>query len=230
MPRLLPFAIAIFMLTPFLLWAGFYAAGMRSGVEAWQSPIGWVLLATSLPLAGLFWIQNLRQLGNSMGAASRLGLAAGLARLLPFAMLGIGLAGSAWLWWSGEGVALAVIALIATLLLSVFARRAAEAAVEPGFTPAAPAGDQRAEDELGRGILLFFANVAMALALLAYYVTPQVLFWALAALVPIACGLMMRLAWWATEGGQAAPAGLSPAAAPPRRPEARQAEGLREAA
>ncbi|MBS7789531.1 hypothetical protein KTR66_05975 [Roseococcus sp. SDR] len=226
MPRLLPFAIAIFMLTPFLLWAGFYAAGMRSGVEAWQSPIGWVLLATSLPLAGLFWIQNLRQLGNSMGEASRLGLAARLAGLLPFAMLAIGLSGSAWLWWSGEGLALAVIALLATLVLSVLTRFAAEAAVEPGFTPAPVALDQRAEDELGRGILLFFANVAMALALLAYYVTPQVLLWALAALVPIAFALMMRLAWWATEGGQAA----APPAAPPAAPLAPPAEPLRRAA
>jgi hypothetical protein len=34
-----------------------------------------VLIAASLPLAGLFWIRNLRQLEDSMGAASRLGVA-----------------------------------------------------------------------------------------------------------------------------------------------------------
>jgi hypothetical protein len=212
MPRLLPFAIALFMLTPFLLWAGFFAGGMRSGVEAWQSPVGWVLLATSLPLAGLFWIQNLRQMGDSMGQASRLSLAARLARILPFAMLGIGVSGSAWLWLRGEGVALAVIALLATLTLSVLARLAAEASVEPGFIPVPAATDHRAEDELGRGILVFVANIAMVLALIAYYVTPQVLFWALGALVPVAFVLMMRLAWWATEGGAAAPETLPPAA------------------
>jgi hypothetical protein len=226
MMRWVPFAIAIFMLAPFLLWAGFFAGGMRSGVEAWQSPVGWVLLATSLPLAGLFWIQNLRQLGNSMGQASRLGIAARLTRILPFAMLGIGLAGSAWLWLSGEGMALAVIALVATLILSVFGRLAAEAAVEPSFVPPQPASDHRAEDELGRGILIFVANIAMALALLAYYVTPQVLLWALAALVPVAFAAMMRVAWWAAQSGAPAPAGM-PAAAPQEAP---TAEPLRRAA
>jgi hypothetical protein len=210
MKRWVPFAIAIFMLTPFLIWAGFFAGGMRSGVEAWQSPVGWVLLATSLPLAGLFWIQNLRQLGNSMGEASRLGISSRLAGILPFAMLGIGLAGSAWLWLGEKEAALAVIALLATLVLSVFGRLAADASVEPAFVPQEPPSDRQGEDELGRGILIFVANVGMALALLAYYVTPQVLLWAIGALVPVAFLAMMRLAWWAAQSGASAPAALPP--------------------
>lgn len=139
---------------------------------------------------------------------------------VPFAMLGIGLAGSAWLWLSGEGVALAVTALVATLILSVLGRLAAEATVQPSFVPQQPASDHRAEDEPGRGILAFEANIAMAPPLLAYHVTPQVLLWALA------FAATMRMAWWAAQSGAPAPVSL-PAAGPQEAP---IAETLRRAA
>jgi hypothetical protein len=58
----MPYAFVIFMLTPFALWLGhglFDPEGGMVRIEGW---LGAELLAASLPLARLFWIQNLRQL------------------------------------------------------------------------------------------------------------------------------------------------------------------------
>jgi hypothetical protein len=72
----MPFAIAIVMLTPlFALWLGLRLFGPEGGRVRIDGRLGAVLIAASLPLAGLFWIRNLRQLEDSMGAASRLGVA-----------------------------------------------------------------------------------------------------------------------------------------------------------
>jgi len=75
MRRRMPFAIAIVMLTPFSRWLGLRLFGPEGGRVRIDGRLGAVLIAASLPLARLFWIRNLRQLEDSMGAASRLGVA-----------------------------------------------------------------------------------------------------------------------------------------------------------
>jgi hypothetical protein len=211
--RWLPFAIAGFMLTPFALWALFSALGLGGRAFAEHSPVGWVLFLASLPLAGLFWIQNLRQIGDSMGEASRLSVAARLAAILPTAVAGIGLAGAGVLLWGGHGFAVAGLVAVATLGLAALARLAAAAPVEPGVAEV-PAEDPARMDAQARQGLILFYNLAAALALLAYAWTPWVLLWAVAAAVPVAFAAMLALAWWATETpstGEAAGAAPHPA-------------------
>jgi len=200
MRRWVPFAIAVFMLTPFALWLGFGFFGPGGGMVRIEGRLGAVLLAASLPLAGLFWVQNLRQLGDSMGAASRLRVAARLTALLPLTILGLGLLGAAWLLASGAGLIEAFLALLGAVAMAGFGWLIVRAPVEPGrvVAPAPAAPRSGAED---KAALLFFANVAMALLLLAIYWTPWVLFWAVVALVPVAFLLMIALAWWAARGG-----------------------------
>jgi hypothetical protein len=55
------------MLTPFALWLGLGLFGPGGAAVRIDTKLGAVLLGASLPLAGLFWIQNLRQLGDSIG-------------------------------------------------------------------------------------------------------------------------------------------------------------------
>ena len=200
MRRWVPFAIAIFMLTPFALWLGLGLFGPGRGAVQFDSLLGAVLLAASLPLAGLFWIQNLRQLGDSMGAASRLRLAARLTSLLPLAILGIGLPGTAWLVASGAGHLEAFLAVLGTTVMAGFGWLVARAQVEPGRIVSAPPATPD-DGDAARSALYFIANVAMVLALLAYHWTPWVLFWAVLALVPVAFVLMIALAWWAAQTG-----------------------------
>ncbi|MFN3448906.1 MAG: hypothetical protein ACK44F_09440 [Roseococcus sp.] len=224
MRRWVPFAVAGFMLTPFALWALFSALGIRSGFEGLHSPVGWALFLASLPLAGLFWIQNLRQMGDSMGAPSRLSAAARLAALLPWAIAGIGLAGAAWLVSAGEGVGVALLVGAASLGLALLGGLAARAPVEPPVS-GVPVEDGAAMDAQGRAWLLAIGNAAMALALAAYYWTPWVLLWAVGALVPLAFVAMLALCWWAT----LIPATSAPPAARPPRPANEEARPARAA-
>lgn len=205
MRRWVPFAVAVFMLTPFALWGLFSLLGLGGRAFAEHSPVGWVLFLASLPLAGLFWIQNLRQIGDSLGEASRFGLAARLTAVLPASVAGIGLVGAAVLLWAGHGVAVSALVALATLGLAALARLAAAAPVEPGAAEV-PEEDPAALDAAARQVLLVFVNIAAALALLAWAWTPWVLLWAVAAAVPVAIAAMLALAWWATEKPRAAKA------------------------
>lgn len=209
MRRWVPFAIAAFMLTPFALWLGLGLFGPGGGSVRIDSPVGAVLLAASLPLAGLFWIQNLRQLGDSIGTASRLRIAERLASLLPPAILGIGGIGVAWLLAAGHGFLGPFLVALATLAMAGFGRLMTCAPVEPGQVAAAAATTDD-DGEAAQAALYFLANLGMALLLLAYCWTPWVLFWAVLALIPFALVLMIRLAWWAAQAGVVAHEGLAP--------------------
>lgn len=198
MRRWIPFAIASFMLTPFALWLGLGLFGPGGAAIRIDTRLGAVLLGASLPLAGLFWIQNLRQLGDSIGASSRLRFAARLAALLPLAILGIGAVGAAWLLISGTGHLEAFLALLGTVSMAGFGWQIARSPVEPGIVIiAAPAPPD--DGEAGFAALFLLGNIALTLALLALYWTPWVLFWAVLALVPIVFVVMVRLAWWAAQ-------------------------------
>lgn len=198
MRRWVPFAVAIFMLTPFGLWLGLGLFGPGGGAVRIEGGLGTVLLAASLPLAGLFWIQDLRQLGDSIGAASRLSLAARLTAALPLGILGIGGLGAVWLLASGADRLEAVLALLGSAAMAGFGWLVARAPVEPGrVVTTAPASPDTGE--AAQAALLFIANVAMVLAVLAYAWTPWVLFWAVLALVPIVFVVMIALARWAAQ-------------------------------
>jgi hypothetical protein len=198
MRRWVPFAIASFMLTPFALWLGLGLFGPGGAAVRIDTRLGAVLLSASLPLAGLFWIQNLRLLGDSIGAASRLRIAARLADLLPLAILGIGALGAAWLLVTGTDHLEPFLALLGTLAMAGFGWQIARSPVEPGCVIiAAPA--QADDGEAGFAALIVLGNIALTLTLMALYWTPWVFFWAVLALVPAAFVLMVRLAWWAAQ-------------------------------
>jgi len=180
MARAIPFVVAAFMLTPLLLWALLWAAGMRGAKSGFDGPEAVVLLLASLPLAGVFWVRNLREMGDSLGPASRLGLARLLTVLLPALILLIGTAGLFWLHGArGDPVSVGLVAAGVAAMAGFAAAAAApggeRAAGRPTRSPGWAAGP----------VLLVIANLGMALALLAYYWTPAVLFWAAVGLVPV---------------------------------------------
>jgi hypothetical protein len=197
MKRWVPFAIAVFMLTPFALWAGLALVLPGGDLSGVPTGAGGVLLLASLPLAGLFFVQNIRQLGDAMGAPSRFDMAGRLAAILPLLVLLAGGLGTAWLIAGGGGFLEPAIGLAGTLVMAAVSRLAARAPVEPGQVVATAGMSPAAEDAAARQALLAIGNVAMALVLLAFYWTPWVLFWAAMALIPVAFVAMMALAWWA---------------------------------
>jgi hypothetical protein len=202
MTRWLPFAVALFMLTPFLLWGGFWLAGLRgSGFNGLTSPEGTALLAASLPLAGLFWVQNLRQIGDSAGSTSRLRLAARLAALLPIAIGGISAAGLWLLWQAGTTApALAVVAAGGAAMAG-FALIAARAPAEPGAsdrsTPATPAEEARQAETL-RWLLI---NLALGTTFASLAWSPLAIAVVAGLLVPVAFAAILWLAHWGSREG-----------------------------
>lgn len=197
MKRWVPFAIALFMLTPFALWAGLALVLPGGDLSGVPTGAGGVLLLASLPLAGLFFVQNLRQLGDAMGAPSRFGMAGRVASILPLLVLLAGGLGTAWLLARGAGFLEPATSLAGTLVMAGVSGLAARTPVEPGRIVPAATMSPAAEDAAAHRALLAFGNAAMALVLLAYYWTPWVLFWAAMALIPVAFVAMMALAWWA---------------------------------
>ena len=206
MKRWVPFAIAIFMLTPFGLWALFAATGLALGNPIFESRIGTVLVLASLPLAGLFWIQNLRQLGDSMGHASRLHTARRLTAVLPLAILGIGALGAVWIGGT-EGTNQALAAFAATLAMTGLGVMAARAPVEPGTVAGEAHADPAAQDAKGREMLLVIGNILGTVLLLVIWWSPLALLYAAYAAVPAMFAAMIGLAWWAAYDGvvEAAP-------------------------
>jgi hypothetical protein len=197
-PRLIPFAAALFMLTPFAVWGALWLSGMR-GSYGFDHPEQLAMLAASLPLAGLFWIRNLREIADALGGPSRLRAADRLSAALPVAVAAIGVAGIAALVWLGrpaEAVALVGVSVAAMAGFAALAARPARTA-EAGSAAAAPEPVRRGDDvhvALRYGAL----NAVMILALLSMALTPAVLFWAALLLVPVAFAAMLGLAAWAT--------------------------------
>lgn len=200
LPRRLPFLIALFMLTPFALWAGFSLAGIGGdGLAAAGSREGLVLLAASLPLAGVFWVQNLRQMGDALGRPSRLALARRLARLLPVAIAAIGGAGLFWLGQGGSGWPVLAVVGLGVGVMAAFAWAAAADRPEPAATatrqpPLSPEEEQRQAERwrwalINLGLLVAFASLAWS---------PMAILWAAAALTPVVFLLLIGLAAWAT--------------------------------
>lgn len=210
MKRWVPFAIAIFMLTPFALWAFFATTGLAQGNPIFESRIGTVLVLASLPLAGLFWIQNLRQLGDSMGTASRLRSAQKLTAVLPLAILAIGTLGAVWIYGiEGRNQALATFA--ATLAMTGLAVMAARAPVEPGTITDEAHADPAEMDAKGLRMLLLIGNILGVVLIGVLYWTPLAILYAAYAAVPAIFAAMIGLSWWAAYDG------VVEVAPPPRR-------------
>jgi hypothetical protein len=202
MTRWLPFAVALFMLTPFALWGGFWLAGIRgSGFNGLTSPEGTALLAASLPLAGLFWVQNLRQIGDSAGRASRLRLAARLAALLPLAIGGITAAGLWWLWQAGAGAAALAIVAVGGAAMAGFAIFGARAPAEPGASAPHPAPTPAEEARQTEALAWTLANLFLAVLLASLMWSPLAVVVAAALLVPLAFAAMLWLAHWGSREG-----------------------------
>lgn len=198
MRRWVPFAIAVFMLTPFALWAGFSLGGLGGGLaNLVTAPEGMVLSLASLPLAGLFWIQNLRQIGDSIDGASRWRGAERVARAMPWLVLGIGVAGVAWM--GSIGVARATIGLTAFCVLAMagFGLLAARAPASPmqdaSPTKALPVAEG---DESAEAFLWFVFNAVAITAVLSVVWTPLVVLWVAMALVPVVFAVLISVAAW----------------------------------
>lgn len=202
MTRWLPFAIALFMLTPFALWGGFWLAGIRgSGFNGLTSPEGSALLAASLPLAGLFWVQNLRQIGDSAGRASRLRLASRLAALLPISIGGIAGAGLWWLWQDGASAPALAIVAAGGAVMAGFALVAARAPAEPGASAPQPAPTPAEEARQAETLGFLVLNLALAVLLASLVWSPLAIAVAAALLVPVAFAAMLWLAHWGSREG-----------------------------
>jgi len=187
--RAVPFAIAGFMLTPFALWAAFWFAGLQGVKSGFDGPEAVVLLVSSLPLAGLFWIRNLREIGDGIASPSRLRLARALTIALPAAIAVLGTGGVVWLSALGRPLVSLTLVAAAVAVMGVLGWRAASPEAERACGHIAAS-----EGWSANLILLVIAKAAMALALLAMWWTPAVLFWAVLALVPVAFGAILLLA------------------------------------
>jgi hypothetical protein len=200
MPRALPFAIAIFMLMPFAIWAALWLSGMRgAGWNGLTSPEGVVLMATSLPLAGLFWVQNLRQLGDSMGQPTRLRMAERLAVLMPVAIVAIGAAGLAVLaMLERPGAA---IGLVAGGVAAMAILAAAGARAEPERAPMPEASDPAQDAVAEQTALLFLLNIVLFALLGTLIFGVAFLSWTAMALVPVAFALLIAIAQGGTTAG-----------------------------
>jgi hypothetical protein len=194
MPRALPFAIALFMLAPFAIWAVLWMSGMRgAGWNGLTSPEGAVMMAASLPLAGLFWVQNLRQMGDSMGEPTRLRLAERLVWLMPVAIVAIGATGLAVLaMMERPGGAIGLVAggvVVMAILAAAGARSEEERAPKPG-QPTDPAREREAEQTA----LLFLLNLVLLAVLGTMVFGVGFLAWMAMALVPVAFALLIAAA------------------------------------
>jgi len=193
MPRALPFAIAIFMLTPFAIWAALWLAGIRgAGWNGLTSPEGVVMMAASLPLAGLFWVQNLRQMGDSMGEPTRLRLAERLAVLMPVAIVAIGGAGLvalAMMERPGGAIGLVAGGVIVMAILA-----AAGARPEKERAPMPVASDPAQDAEAEKTALLFLLNIVLLALLGTLVFGVAFLAWKAMALVPVAFALLIAVA------------------------------------
>lgn len=187
--RAVPFAVAGFMLTPFLLWAGFWFSGVKGVKSGFDGPEAVVLLFSSLPLAGLFWIRNLREMGDGIASASRLRLARLLTIALPAAIALIGVIGLVWMAsLDRPAVSIALVGLAVGAVAFLAWRAASPEGERASGRPV------RGEGWSAEHILLFLFNVAMVLALAAILWTPAVLFYAVLALVPIVFGAILIIA------------------------------------
>lgn len=187
--RAVPFVVAGFMLTPFVLWAGFWFSGVQGVKSGFDGPEAVVLLLSSLPLAGLFWIRNLREMGDGLASPSRLRLAKLLTIALPAAIAAIGAIGVVWL--ASRERPLASLALVAAAVATT---------AFLGWRAASPEGEQASgwapagEGASAGQILTTLALAGGALALAAIWWTPAVLFYAVLAMVPIVFGFILIVA------------------------------------
>jgi hypothetical protein len=125
--QFLPYAIGVFLLTPFIIWAGLYAVmpGPKWGVT--DAPLTASLLLVSLPLVAYHSLAGLAYVANSM--AGRSGETApvwGPARRVNQAMapltLVLTIAASVWIMQTGEGAtAVAGVVLVGLVMAGVIA-------------------------------------------------------------------------------------------------------------
>jgi hypothetical protein len=186
------------MLTPFALWAGFSLGGLGGGLaNLVTAPEGMVLSLASLPLAGLFWIQNLRQIGDSIGGASRWRGAERVARAMPWLVLGIGVAGCAWMGSEGASVATIGLTVLCVAAMAGFGWLAARGPASPMQDASPTVALPHAEgEESAEAFLWFVFNVAAVTAVLCLVWTPLVLLWVAVGLVPVVFAVLISAAAW----------------------------------
>ena len=206
MNRWWSFLVGGFTLLPAAIWLVLRFAGLDGTSSFAVGAEEVVMLATLLPLAGIFWIQNLRQLADAMGAASRLRVAERLARLLPVLVLAFGGAGLGWLSMLGRPAAVLLSIAAALAVVATLARLAANAALEPPRAASQTVEEMPHDpDRRGEAAAYGAVNLLMLLAIAALWWSPQVIFWAALGLAPVALATVASIAAWGAGGIMASP-------------------------
>lgn len=135
-PAVLPYALGLFMLVPYMLWIGLWLFAFPGEKNGFEAAAGSVLFATSVPLVLWFALCSLGFIANSMAGASefsrpRGSTAATIIAVLPAATLCIGTAGALYLLslaqpWYVIAAPIAVGLIIAAAIRSGEAARTAD--------------------------------------------------------------------------------------------------------
>lgn len=130
--RYIPYAVGGFMLLPFVLWAGLYAAFPGPKPGFFDSPTAFALVAISIPLVLFHYIAGLAFVANSMAGQAGEALpvwrpARALQRAMAPLTAVLSVAGFAFVLNAGEGLAAAFAVFAAGIVMSLImagARRA----------------------------------------------------------------------------------------------------------
>ncbi|MEQ8404096.1 MAG: hypothetical protein RKE49_03285 [Oceanicaulis sp.] len=130
--RFVPYAVGGFMLLPFFLWAGLYAAFPGPKPGFFDSPTAFALVAVSIPLVIFHYIAGLAFVANSMAGQAGEALpvwrpARAVQRAMAPLTALMSVAGFAYVAWAGEGLAAAFAVFAAGIAMSLImagARRA----------------------------------------------------------------------------------------------------------
>lgn len=148
--RHIPYAVGLFMLFPFVVWAIAFAF-MPGPTHGLESPVSNAFFATSVPLVAWFFFANLGFLSNSIDGrneyhAPRTGWVRFVIASLPLMAIGLGLTSMGYLLWVGEPALYAVVPVLMGLSYAYVIRRGEAARLSdaakarPGWrAPAAPA-------------------------------------------------------------------------------------------
>ena len=145
-----PYAIGVFMLTPFVLWFALWTFAFPGPKPGFDVPWALAMLVVSLPLAGWHYLVGLGTIANSIAgrpteqspvepAARR------LIDFMPALTMGLGVLAFGALLWIGEPLPAAMAPLATALALTVFyygARKSPDPAL-------AAASDERFANRLG---------------------------------------------------------------------------------
>lgn len=121
--RWVPWLVGSFMLTPFIVWFALATFVFPGAWNGFDTAVSTGALGATLPLAAWFFMRGLGEMANGMSGADPHGpivhrLPRVILNTLPYAALGLGIAGAAYVVAAGEGVWSAAIPLGVGLMVA----------------------------------------------------------------------------------------------------------------